>query len=177
MKTTLTGNDIGAVMDSMPYGLYIIGSKSDVDVNGMMADWVMQVSFSPRLIAVAFENDAHTLENIRTLGHFTVNFLSLDNESVQLAAKFAQPYLGSKIKGRDDEAARQVHRKLDGIPHSLAAGGCPVLDQAMAWLECDAEAFIPTGDHTTVIGRVIGGTLLKDAEPLTSSYSGWPYSG
>lgn len=177
MKTKPIGKGIGAVMDSMPYGLYIIGSKSDVDVNGMMADWVMQVSFNPRLIAVALENDAHTLDNIRAHGHFTVNLLSLDNESVQLAAKFAQPYFGSKIKGRDRNAAGQVHRKLDEIPYWAADSGCPVLEHAMAWLECDAEDFIPTGDHTLVIGRAMDGGILTDAEPLTSSYTGWTYSG
>jgi flavin reductase (DIM6/NTAB) family NADH-FMN oxidoreductase RutF len=54
-------------MHELPYGLYIIGSKeAEGDkVNGMMADWVMQVSFNPRLVAVAFERDAHTLGNVR----------------------------------------------------------------------------------------------------------------
>jgi flavin reductase (DIM6/NTAB) family NADH-FMN oxidoreductase RutF len=177
MKTQLVGNNIGDVMDRMPYGLYIVGSKSDVDVNGMMADWVMQVSFNPRLIAVALENDAHTLANVQAFRHFTINFLSLDNESVQLAAKFAQPYFGSKIKGRDRDAARQVHRKLDDAQYRAADSGCPVLEQAMAWLECKAQAFIPVGDHTLVIGRVMEGGVLRDAEPLTSSYTGWSYSG
>ena len=44
-------------MHEMPYGLYIIGSKEDDGrVNGMMADWVMQVSFEPRLVAVSDAN-------------------------------------------------------------------------------------------------------------------------
>jgi len=177
MATQIAKGTIEEVMDRMPYGLYIIGSKSDVDVNGMMADWVMQVSFDPRLIAVALENDAHTLGNVQDSRHFTVNFLSLDNESVHLAAKFAQPYFGSKIKGRDREAARQVHRKLDDVQYRAVDSGCPVLKQAMAWLECEAQAFIPVGDHTLVIGRVMDGGVLRDAEPLTSSYTGWTYSG
>ena len=40
-------DDIKAVMDEMPYGLYIIGSRMGNEVNAMMADWVMQVSFVP----------------------------------------------------------------------------------------------------------------------------------
>jgi flavin reductase (DIM6/NTAB) family NADH-FMN oxidoreductase RutF len=40
------------VMHEMPYGLHIVGSKeAGGKVNGMMADCVMQVSFSPRLVA------------------------------------------------------------------------------------------------------------------------------
>ncbi|MDZ4278914.1 MAG: flavin reductase family protein [Dehalococcoidia bacterium] len=167
---------IGPVMDEMPYGLYIIGSVVDGEVNGMMADWVMQVSFSPRLLAVAFENDAHTLENIRANGVFTLNLLSQDHDSMELAAKFAQPYYDAKIKGRS-RAAPDVHRKLEGIAHTKTASGCPVLEASMAWLECEAERFVDTGDHTVVIASIRDGALLREAEALTSSYTGWPYSG
>ena len=165
------------VMDQMPYGLYIVGSAADGEVNGMMADWVMQVSFEPRLVAVSFENDAHTLENVRTSGGFTVNLLSQDKASMELASKFAEPYYGAKVKGRAGAAATEIHHKLAGVQHTRAANGCPVLQDAMAWLECKAEEFVPAGDHTIVIGAVLDGQLVRDAEPLTSAYTGWNYSG
>ena len=168
---------VARVMDEMPYGLYIIGSKMDGEVNGMMADWVMQVSFRPRLVAVAFENDARTLQNIRATNVFTINALSQDGDSMELAARFAQPYSGEKIKGRTRIAAEAIHRKLEGVRYSTTAAGCPVLDGAMAWLACEAEQFVSTGDHTTVIARVVDGRLLREAQPLTSSYTGWNYSG
>ena len=57
------------------------------------------------------------------------------------------------------------------------ANGCPVLSAAMGWLECSAEEFVPAGDHTIVIGAVLDGRLVREAEPLTSSYTGWNYSG
>ena len=165
------------VMDQMPYGLYIVGSAADGEVNGMMADWVMQVSFEPRLVAVSFENDAHTLENVRTSRVFTVNLLSQDEHSMELASKFAEPYYGAKVKGRAGAAATEIHHKLEGVEHTKTANGCPVLGAAMGWLECSAEEFIPAGDHTIVIGAVLDGRLVREAEPLTSSYTGWNYSG
>lgn len=164
-------------MDEMPYGLYIIGSRLDDEVNGMMADWVMQVSFHPRLVAVALENDARTLRNIRESTVFTINALSQDHDSMELAAKFAQPYYGAKIKGRTRTAVEEIHHKLEGISHSTTAAGCPVLDAAMAWLECEAEQFVSTGDHPVVIAKVLDGRLVREAHPLTSSYTGWNYSG
>ncbi|MBI2913649.1 MAG: flavin reductase, partial [Chloroflexi bacterium] len=88
----MSEEEVKRVMDEMPYGLYIVGSRLDGEVNGMMADWVMQVSFSPRLVAVSFELDARSLENIRGSKVFTVNLLSQDRDSMDLAAKFAQPY-------------------------------------------------------------------------------------
>ena len=172
----MSEDEIGRVLDAMPYGLYIVGSRSGDEVNGMMADWVMQVSFRPRLVAVAFENDARTLNNIRANSGFTVNALSQDHQSMDLAAKFAQPYFDSKVRGRSRVAA-EPHHKLVGIPYTLGANGCPVLDAAMAWLACAAEQFISTGDHTLVVASVTDGRIMRDAEPLTSSYTGWNYSG
>jgi len=172
----MAADPIAAVMDEMPYGMYIVGSTQGDQVNAMMADWVMQVSFTPRLIAVAFENDAHTLENIRAGNSFTVNLLSQDHDAMELARKFAQPYYDEKIKGRS-RTAPEVHRKLEGIAHTKTADGCPVLEAAMAWLDCEAESFVEAGDHTVVIARVRDGKVLRNAEPLTSSYTGWPYSG
>lgn len=170
--------EITDVMDQLPYGLYIIGSRSpDGEPNGMMADWVMQVSFEPRLIAVAFEKDSHTLENIRADGVFTVNMLSQDPESMHLASRFAQPYYGRKVKGRAGAAMNEVHHKLDGVDYHLAASGCPLLELAMAWLDCRAEHFVETGDHVLVVARVLDGAMEREGEPLTSSYTGWTYSG
>ena len=165
------------VMDVMPYGLYIVGSHNGGDFDGMMADWVMQVSFQPRMLAVAFENDARTLENIRATGMFTVNLLSEEEASMALAAKFAQPYYDAKVQGRADTLTR-THHKLDTVPHTETANGNPVLDRAMAWLECRLHQIIPSGDHTLIIGKVEDGALVReDVAPLTSTYTGWNYSG
>jgi flavin reductase (DIM6/NTAB) family NADH-FMN oxidoreductase RutF len=165
-------------MGKMPYGMYIVGSRAlDGEPNGMIADWVMQVSFSPRLLAVAFENDAHTLENIRADGVFTLNILAQDAEGMHLAARFAQPYYGKKVKGRAGSARTEVHHKLKGIAYTLTVSGCPVLNLAAAWLDCRAEQFISAGDHTLVLGRVLDGRIDREVEVMTSTYSGWTYSG
>jgi len=170
----MSEDEIIRAMDCMTYGLYIIGSKMEEGVNAMMADWVMQVSFKPRLLAVSFENDARTLANIKANRVFTVNFLSEGEEGMHLAGHFAQPYYGSKVHGPQ---ASGVQRKLEGIRHSLTARGCPVLDAAMAWVECEAADFVAAGDHTIVIGQVLNGRVIREGEPLTSTFTGWNYSG
>ena len=163
-------------MEQMSYGLYIVGSRSGDAADGMMADWVMQVSFEPRLVALAFENDARTLENIRATRAFSINLLSQDEAGMALAAKFAQPYYDAKVGGRTVLAAR-VHHKLDQIPHTFGPDGSPVLDAAMAWIACEAEQFVAAGDHTLVIARVRDASMVHEGEPLTSRYTGWNYSG
>ncbi len=166
-------------MHEMPYGLYIIGSKEAEGgkVNGMMADWVMQVSFDPRIVAVSFEDTSHTLQNIRERKHFTVNLLAQDDESMELARRFAQPFSGEKVQGRKGEERTKVHYKLDGTGYQMSPNGCPVLDAAMGWFECELADTQSIGDHVLVLGVVLDGGILKEAEPMTSSYTGWTYSG
>ena len=170
--------DLVQVMDSMPYGVYIVGSSDAAgEMNGMMADWVMQVSFRPRLLAVSFEQDAHTLASIRENGWFAVNFLPANEEGRNLAARFAQPYDGSKVMGRTQAQKAVIHHKIDGVPHSATVHGSPVLDGATAWVECQTRRFIPAGDHVLVLAEVTGGELRYDRETLSSAYTGWTYSG
>jgi flavin reductase (DIM6/NTAB) family NADH-FMN oxidoreductase RutF len=172
---TDTEKRLARVMEAMPYGLYIIGSRSAEGDDGMMADWVMQTSFRPRLIAAAFENDAHTLANIRQTSTFTINLLAQDERSMTLARGFAQPYLDAKIGGRRD--AEGTHHKLDETDFTRAENGCAVLSAAVGWIECRAQEFIPAGDHTLVIALVTGGDLRRDTDLLTSTYTGWSYGG
>jgi flavin reductase (DIM6/NTAB) family NADH-FMN oxidoreductase RutF len=169
--------DIADALEEMPYGLYIIGSR-DADgqhLNGMMADWTMQVSFKPRLVAVSIENSARTLRNVRASRVFSVNVLPSDG--IELARNFAQPYEGSKIEGRSEEAAAQVHNKLEHVDYALGQTGCPVLQEALAWFECEVEEIVPVGDHHLVVGRVIDGAVVRDGEPLTQKMLGWNYGG
>jgi flavin reductase (DIM6/NTAB) family NADH-FMN oxidoreductase RutF len=163
-------------LGEMPYGLYIVGSRSDEDLNGMMADWVMQVAFAPCLVAVSIENDARTLANITESGVFSVNLLAADEFA--LAAKFAQPYYGSKVKGRGSPARDKIHHKLEDVRHERGTEtGSPILSDGLAWLECRLHSTALLGDHTLVVGEVVSGGVLREGEPLTSTITGWPYSG
>jgi flavin reductase (DIM6/NTAB) family NADH-FMN oxidoreductase RutF len=168
---------IAEALEQMPYGLYIIGSKGEDNINGMMADWVMQVSFQPRLVLVSLENTSTTLRNVRHSKAFTVNLL--DAESKALAAKFCQPRDASKIQGRSDAASHVIYNKFDGVDYFEGeVTGVPILADAMMWLECQLEDEVAAGDHTLIIGRVLSGEVVDyKREPLTQRILGWSYAG
>jgi len=162
---------------ALSYGVHVIGSRgSDGTLNAMLADWVMQVSFKPRLLAVGIENDARTLRFIRETGAFTVNLLH-EKDGDAIARKVVMPSEAGKIKGRSAEAALQVIDKLAAVPHGLHANGCAVLDEALGWIACEAEQFLPAGDHTIVVGRCIEGERLRAGEMLIERDLGWEYAG
>lgn len=162
---------------AMCYGVHVIGSHNgEGERNAMLADWVMQVSFEPRLVAVSLENDSRTLRFVRATGVFSVNLLH-EKDGIEIARKVVMPADNTKIKGRTGENATGVVDKLAHLDYVLGENGCPLLNQCLAWYSCEAEQFIASGDHTIVIGRVTDGDVVRSGEMLTEKQLGWEYGG
>lgn len=165
--------DAKAALDLMNYGMYVIGSRGPGGLNVMAAHWLMQISFKPRMVALSLENDARTLANVRETRVFSVNVMG--EESRALVASFLQPANPTKIIGRTGHP--QVVDKLAGVDYKTMATGCPILRDALAWMECEVEGGLPTGDHTLVVARVIDGGQIAHGKPLRDDDLGWTYSG
>ena len=152
------------VLQLFPYGVYAVTIKHGGEEHGMTANWVVQTSFEPPMVAVAVENTSRTIELIRDARHFTINlFLQGQRE---LAAKL----------GRSSASAPQ---KLRGIKTKPApVSGAPILADALGWVECRVVATLPSGDHTLVLGQVLEAGVEHDAaQPLTLQEAGLKYSG
>jgi flavin reductase (DIM6/NTAB) family NADH-FMN oxidoreductase RutF len=161
----------------LSYGVHVLGSRaSDGQLNAMIADWVMQVSFKPRLVAAAIENDARTLRFVRETRVFSVNLLH-EKDGLEIARAVVMPAEGRKIRGRSEQAAATVHDKLAGLQYGIHDNGCPVLDRSLGWFTCDVEQFFEAGDHTIVVGRVTDGDVLRAGEMLIERDLGWEYGG
>ena len=171
---------IRAALQHLPYGIYVVGTvTSDGAPNAMVADWVMQVSFKPRILCVSFERDATSLRNLRETRQLTVSLLP--ESGMDLAAKFLQPSDPSKIEGRSAKfAAPDKMRGVDYVQleHDSLEAGAPVLADSLAWVAAEAQQFIPIGEHVLALCRVFDGDALPvDEGPLTSLYTGWHYGG
>ena len=161
----------------MCYGVHVVGSVSaSGERNLMIADWVMQVSFQPRLVAASIENDARTLRFVRETGAFTVNLLH-ERDGHEIARKVVMPAEGKKIRGRSKEASATVHDKLEDLSCWLTPEGAPVLAESLGWYSCTVEQFVETGDHTLVVGRVVDGDVTRSGDILTEKELGWEYGG
>ena len=67
------------------YGLSVVGSISaDGEPNGMTANWMSQVSFDPRIFAVAIQETAHTRKNIDETGVFSISVLPEGSKDLSL---------------------------------------------------------------------------------------------
>lgn len=151
-----------AALRALTYGLYVIGARAGDEVNGMTATWVTQVSFEPPLVAAAVQTNAYTHALITAGASFSINILAGGQKP--LAAKFTQPQ-------------RRAGDKLGPYEIGQAATGCPILREALAYVDCELVQAIPSGDHTLFIGRVVAAGLQRAGQPLTLAETGWHYGG
>jgi len=151
-----------AVLRMFTYGLHVVTVRDEEDENAFTANWLTQVSFDPPMIGISVENDSHSIGLIRRTGIFTVNVMASGQR--ELAG-----LLGKRWEKMPDKLAQVAHRP--------GPNGCAVLDDALAFLECEVAASIPAGDSTFFVARVVGAEVQREGPPLTMAESGFRHAG
>lgn len=147
----------------IPHGIYIVGVKQDSQINAFTATWLTQVSFTPPLVAVGIKKDSHSLAMIKQDRVFSVHLLGKDQKAI--AEHFVKP-------------AAVVGEKLKDVRYRLGKTGAPVLEEAIAYVECELrEIANEQGDHAVVIGEVVEAGVRQDVPALTLMDTGWHYGG
>lgn len=140
--------EIAGVIRALSTGIYGIGVHHGGERRIFTASWVMPVSFDPVLIALSINPEHRSYRLLTESRAFSINVIS-KNEA-HLAAKLAAP--GDRLQGLTWR---------DGVD------GCPLLEDAMAHLECRTFSETAAGDHQLIMGELIGGALRKSgATPL-----------
>lgn len=116
---------------------------------GLTASSLASVSLEPLYLLVCIGTGSRSHDVVAEGEHFAVNVLGAD--SADLSRRFALA----------DPADR-----FDGIAWRREVTGSPVLDRAVAWLDCRVAQLHDAGDHTIVVGEVLGCDADDRAEPL-----------
>lgn len=121
-----------------PAGVTVVTIRAAGQVHGLTVSAFMSISPEPPLIAIAVDHQhsAHTLLK-KSDAVFAVNILGAEQED--LSNRFAF------LKDGD--------RFAEGA-WSEGATGAPVLDNALAWLDCSVHARHRAGTHTIYVGHV-----------------------
>ena len=150
------------VLRTFTYGLYAVSCANEGEVNIFTANWLTQVSFDPPLLAVSVEKISKSLPMILRSRKFTVNVLrSGDRE----------------LAGKLGKSALQDPDKLVNIPFHPGLNGCPILDNALAWVACEIRNTVEAGDSTLIIAEVIDVGMLGEGQPLTMAEAGFRHAG
>jgi len=137
----MTGTDpvsLRRVMGHFATGVTVVGTTHlGGGVCGLTANAFTSLSLSPPLALVCVDRSSLTFPCIQASGRFAANVLSADQHLASL--RFAERREG----------------KFDGIGYRVGVTGMPILEGALAHLECEVEAEYPGGDHVILVARVI----------------------
>jgi flavin reductase (DIM6/NTAB) family NADH-FMN oxidoreductase RutF len=125
----------------IPYGIYVLTADDGAgNVSAATVNWVTQTAFAPPLVVVGVKTDSHAYPLIKNTKKFTLNMLGKEHKG--LAFTFFKP-------------AQLADGKLSGQAIHKGANGAPILDAALAAVECKVTSIVEQGDHHIVIGEVV----------------------
>jgi flavin reductase (DIM6/NTAB) family NADH-FMN oxidoreductase RutF len=145
------------VMGHFATGVTVVTATSGAGVpHGLTANAISSVSLDPTLVLVCVERTADTEPVIREAGAFAINILPEERGEV-LARRFAEVDTGDRFSG---------------VAHRPGSTGAPILERALAWLDCTVHEELPGGDHTIFLGKVVAGDA-EEGTPLVYYRGGY----
>lgn len=131
----------------LPTGILVVGTNLDGVDHAMTVSAFTSVSLDPLLVLFCAEKIARFHDTVIAAGFWSVSFLGEDAEkTARWLATRGRPLAG----------------QLDRIGHHAGpVTGAPVLDDALSSLECQTTAVYDGGDHSIVVGQVVG---VSDAD-------------
>jgi flavin reductase (DIM6/NTAB) family NADH-FMN oxidoreductase RutF len=134
----------------IPSGLFVVTARHAGEPLGFVASFVQQVGFQPPTLSVAVARERSHLAAIRAAGAFAVSILDPASE---------------KLMGRFFKKHAPGEGPFDGLAVTDASSGSPVLDEALAWLDCRLAGEHELADHVVLFGEVVAGALAREGDP------------
>lgn len=138
------------VMGQYPTGVSVITSADEngYPVAGMTAGTFTSVSLDPPLVAFLPAKTSKSWPLIEATGRFCINVLS--DTQTALSKSFSS-------SGGD---------KFAGVSWHLSQNGLPIIDDVIAWIECELHSVVDAGDHVIVLGQVTNMKHHTEGNPL-----------
>jgi len=130
-------------------GVTVVTTAHAGTVRGMTANSVCSVSLDPVSVLVCVNHDAITYGVLEAGQIFCVNVLSEEQEAL------------SRACARPDTPEAE----LKGVAYRLGQTGAPILEGALAFLDCRVSASMDFGTHRIYVGETVD-IGMTDARPL-----------
>ncbi|MBA4181790.1 MAG: flavin reductase [Anaerolinea sp.] len=150
--STVHPDDFKGALGSWAAGVTVVTAKLDGLVYGITVSSFSSLSVDPLLVLVSIQNGNHLTRMIPEARAFAVSILASDQEAVSAAFSKSGREPGSTL-GPD-------------VPVVEWHTGSPIVEGSIAHLDCELETAIPGGDHTIMIGRVLGASSNPAKLPL-----------
>jgi flavin reductase len=137
---SLSQTEFRNAMGCFATGVTIVTVDVDGEVHGMTANAFASVSLDPLLLLVCVDHNARTHAHLHTKRRFGINVLAADQRPI--SKYYAQPL------------STHEHAEAAGARFGRTAHGTPILQGAVAYLECKLVSTQEAGDHTIFIAEV-----------------------
>ena len=148
----LTPAEFRNAMGYFATGVTIITLDDRGDVHGMTANAFTSVSLDPQLVLVCVDRRARTHAHLHAKKRFGINVLAASQRAI------SEFY--ARGPGDRGHAGQEVAARFERTQH-----GTPVLQEALAYLECRLHTVHEAGDHTIFIAEVED-IVVRDGDPL-----------
>jgi flavin reductase (DIM6/NTAB) family NADH-FMN oxidoreductase RutF len=125
----------------------VIATAFDGRPCGLTINSFTSVSLRPPLILFLIDHEANIIELFRRRANFAINILSAGQQ--ELASSFAY--------GTGD--------RFEGVAWRPGLQSVPLIEGALATLECRVVRITPAGDHDIFLGEVLAANVAE-GEPL-----------
>ncbi len=158
--TSVDSGDFRRVAGRFATGIAVVTASIDGVGHAMTVTAFTSVSLDPLLVLFCAEKIARFHDAMLDAGSWAVSVL---NEESEKAAR----WLATR--------GRPLDGQLNAIPHHPGPRtGAPILDDALAAMECRTTAVHDGGDHSIVVGEVVGVSEPKPGgRPLLYYGSGY----
>jgi flavin reductase (DIM6/NTAB) family NADH-FMN oxidoreductase RutF len=134
----------------IPYGIYVLTAEdAKGNVGAATVNWVTQTAFAPPLVVVGVKAGSGAHQVLEAAGAFGLNMLGKGQQGMAFA--FFKP-------------AEKGDGTISGEPYRRAETGVPILEHAIACVECKVVEIVERGDHHVVIGEVVEAHVAKQPE-------------
>jgi flavin reductase (DIM6/NTAB) family NADH-FMN oxidoreductase RutF len=153
----IDSSEFRRVMGHFPTGVAVVTARRhDGSPCGLTVNAFCSVSLTPPLVLVCVEHGADSHSCIVDSGAFAVNVLE-ETHGETISRRFS---------------TWDVEDKFAGIAFRSEKTNSPVLDAALAWIDCRVTETVRAGDHTIFLGEVLAAETLE-GRPLVYYRGGY----
>ncbi|MCL2135186.1 MAG: flavin reductase [Candidatus Bathyarchaeota archaeon] len=146
-----------AVLHSLSYGMYVIGTKDGKRNVGCVVNTVTQSTSNPVTLTVCINTDNYTNICVKQTKEFTVSILSEKTKA--------------NVFGIFGFSSSRDKDKFAEVPFSLTLSGLPYINEGVTgYLQCKVINFIENFTHTIFIAEVQEAENLFKEPPMTYAY-------
>lgn len=146
----MDGKQLRNVFGQFATGVTVV-CTTDAEGNhyGITVNSFSSLSLDPPLALFSLAYDSNTLQPIQDSRIFSINILSDQQQAIS-----------------NSLAKKGGPEKLQSVPLRKGRTGAPIVENSLAYLDCELHATYEGGDHLIIVGKIVEAAVNAGQAPL-----------